>query len=185
MKDLYLGIDVSTTCTGIALIDSEGTLLKASFVYLDNYGTIYEKAQMVKRELQTYVGLNICCISVEQNLLGFRRGATSASTLISLARFNGIVSYVSSEVFGIDPVTIPVVTARKGLKIPHKKGEDVKLNVFKWVQEQEPSYQWPTRILKSGKRKGEVVFEKGVEDACDAYVMARAALQMKILSKKL
>ena len=182
---MYLGLDVSTSCTGVALVDSSGKLVRASYVYLGEHSTIHGKAEAIKKELQTYATNPLTCVAIEQNLLGFRRGASSAATLITLARFNGVVAYVASQVFGVDPVTIPVVTARKDLLIPHKKGEDVKKNVFEWVLKQEPEYTWPTKTVKLGKRKGEVIYEKGVEDACDAYVMARAAILMKIVSDRL
>lgn len=149
-------------------------MIRSSFVYLSELGTMYDKAEAVKRELEKYRGKGIKRIAIEQNLLGFRRGASSANTLITLARFNGVVHYVAASVFGIDPITVPVVTARKSLGIVHAKGEDVKKKVFEWVTAQEPDYVWPQKLITRGKGKGSLVNEKGVEDAADAYVMARA-----------
>jgi hypothetical protein len=155
-------------------------MVRASFVYLSEFPTIYEKAEAVRAELMSYRGMGIRKIAIEQNLLGFRRGASSANTLITLARFNGVVHYVAASVLGIDPITVPVVTARKTLGIVHAKGEDVKKKVFEWVRSQEPDYVWPQKLLTRGKGKGTLVNEKGVEDAADAYVMARIAILIEL-----
>jgi hypothetical protein len=182
-KKLYLGLDVSTSCTGFALLDEDGKLLDARFAYLSDEKTVYGKARAVAENLKRYRGMNIECVSIEQNMLGFRQGASSAFTLISLARFNGIVSYLVSDVLGFDPVTIPVSRARKSAQVPLVKGINVKEQVTKWVMGREPEYPWPTRTVKAGKKKGEDVLEKGVEDACDAYVMAIAAMNLKLSSQ--
>lgn len=178
--DTFLGIDVSTSCTGFSLVDSSGRLLKASFVYLSDLDTMQKKGKAVENEMLKYLSMGVKRIGIEQNLLGFRRGASSANTLITLARFNGVVHYIASCVFGVDPVTIPVVPARKGLGIVYNKGENVKEKVFEWVVKQEPDYVWPTKEITRGKLKGQTVKEKGVEDAADAYVMARAVLSIEL-----
>jgi hypothetical protein len=172
--ETYLGVDVSTSCTGFSLVDKEGKMIRSSFVYLSEFSTIHEKAEAVRKEIEKYRDTGIRRVAIEQNLLGFRRGASSANTLITLARFNGVVHYVTTSVLGLDPITVPVVTARKALGITHAKGEDVKKKVLEWVNAQEPDYVWPQKLLTRGKGKGTMVNEKGVEDAADAYVMARA-----------
>lgn len=182
---MFLGIDVSTTCTGIALIESSGRLVKASYVYLSEHESIYEKAEAVRQELLAYVGHDLTCISVEECLLGFRRGGSSSHTLITLARFNGTVAYIASDVFGVEPVTINVSSGRKSLGIIHPKGSNVKEFVADWFGKQEPEHTWPTKTIARGKQKGMTVNEKGAEDAMDAYVMARAALHMNLTSKRI
>jgi len=181
----FLGIDVSTSCTGFALVDENGKLIEASYVYLSEFPTIHAKAEHVRQELQRYCDRSVSCIAVEECLLGFRRGKSSAQTLITLARFNGVVHYIASSEFGIDPHTINVSTARKQLGIQIAKGENPKVAVAAWMRLQEPDYPWPTKVVKRGKLKGETVLEKGVEDASDAYVMARAALHMNLSSNRI
>jgi len=174
VTDLILGIDVSTSCTGFAVIDNSGKLLNASFVYLEQKDLLDKAGEIegkIKELFEAYP--KIKRIAIEQNLIGFRRGFSSAQVLSSLARFNGIVSYISFCITGIYPEMISVVNARKSLKIPIPKGSNAKECVIHWVKNQEPDYIFPTRTITSGKRKGEIVQEKGVEDACDAYVVAR------------
>lgn len=175
--DLVLGIDVSTSCTGFAVIDCNGKLLNASFVYLDQKN-ILDKAELIEKEIKKLFSEypSITRIAIEQNMIGFRRGFSSAQVLSALARFNGIVTYIAFCISGIYPDMISVVNARKTLKIPIPKGSNAKECVIEWVKNQEPDFEFPVKTISSGKRKGEIVLEKGVEDACDAYVVARFLL---------
>ena len=59
---------------------------------------------------------------IEENLQAFRPGLSSAKTLLTLARFNGIVGYLAQQEFFCEPIYINVNVARKsvGLKIIRK-----------------------------------------------------------------
>ena len=80
----------------------------------------------------------------------------------------------------ITPVFINVNSARKsaGLKIVKKSkgGEPVKEQVFCWSQEylSKNSFSWPTKVLKSGPRKGKEIFHPACYDISDALVIAVA-----------
>lgn len=178
---MILGIDVSTSCTGFALVDAKGRLIEASFCELSNFSDIFKKSDAVEKEIRRYLQNNpVAAIAIEENLTAFRRGLSSAHTIVTLARFNGIVCYLSYSILKENPSIIPVNDARKSLGIRMaKKGEDAKEIVKEWVDREEPEYKWPTKILRNGPRKGEVILEKGVQDAMDAYVMARAYLKLK------
>jgi hypothetical protein len=178
---MILGIDISTSCTGFALVDKTGKLISSSYCNLSNLEDLFDKAVAVRAEIKKYsTSFDISRISIEENLSIFRRGLSSAHTISTLARFNGIVCYISYVEFGFKPTIISVSDSRKSVGIrTAKKGEDAKAIVREWVLVQEPEYQWPTKTLRNGPRKGEIVFEKGVEDSMDAYVMARACLALK------
>jgi len=185
-KDLIVGLDVSTSCTGISIVNGDGSLIEAEYVYLSDAIGNREKASLVRTRLlrlQNTYGDRVAAVAVEQNLLGFRRGASSALTLITLARFNGVVSMIAGEVFNVPVYTVPVNDARRSLGIVTKRGDDVKAAVFSWVSAQEPSRCWPTRRIERGPRRGTDVLEKGVEDACDAYVIARAFITLRETDK--
>lgn len=179
---MILGIDVSTSCTGFAVVDASGRLIESSFCYLTEFENLFDKAIRVKKEIEYYKQkYPIKKVAIEENLSGFRRGLSSAHTIVTLARFNGIVCYLSFEAFSFYPEIIPVSDARRSLGIrTAKKGEDAKEIVKLWVEIQEKDYAWQTKVMKSGPRKGETVREKGVEDCMDAYVMARACLKLKM-----
>ena len=107
----------------------------------------------------------------------FRPGLSSAKTLMALARFNGIISFMIQDIFDIKPEFLNVNSARKslGIKIERKSKLSTKEQVFSWVK-QKTDFPWPTRILKSGKRKGMEVLEDSVYDMADAYVIAYSGL---------
>jgi hypothetical protein len=146
---------------------------------LSHLPDLYEKCDAVAAVLKC-VDSKPTHVFVEQNMLGFRAGASSANTLITLARFNGIISNKAYEVFGVKPIIIPVRTARSKVGVKIDKGQDPKQAVISWLRVQEPDYNFPTRIIKAGKRKGEVVLDHGVDDAADAYVMAKAGLLIHV-----
>jgi|694.fasta_scaffold94924_3 hypothetical protein len=176
---MILGLDVSTSSTGWSIIDDSGKLISMGSIGLSHLPDLYEKSDAVGMVLK-HLDVSPTHIFVEQNMLGFRAGASSANTLITLARFNGIVSNKAYEVFGVKPVVIPVRTARSKTGVKIEKGQDPKQAVIAWLQVQEPDYRFPTRVIKTGKRKGEVVLDHGVDDAADAYVMARAGLLIHV-----
>lgn len=182
---LVLGLDVSTACTGWAVLDSSGKLVDVGAIELSKSPSIYTKATMVRDQLSSIKGrYGIESVYIEENLQSFRRGFSSAKTLSTLARFNGVVSLISYEIFSVEPEHLNVNAARKslGLKILSKKkgGADTKLQVLEWVkrhlEEEGSSVEWPLKTLKSGPRKGQVVLEPKCYDMADAYVIAAASI---------
>jgi hypothetical protein len=181
MSNLILGLDVSTSVTGVAVVDPDvppgGG---ANIAHLDRIDfkkcvTMWDKADRIKVELKTlrvrFPG--ITAFALEEPLLGFSKGMSSAATITTLMRFNGIVSYIGREVFGLEPTYISAAHARKlcGVKLqktsvtgmPHKE------QVFKHMCEHDLSHVvWPL-TPKSGAIVG------WSRDATDAYVIARAA----------
>jgi hypothetical protein len=99
---------------------------------------------------------------------------SSAHTLLTLARFNGIVSWLAYDVFNVKPIFFDSSTARRGLGIKIDKARDTKDQIMEWV-EVVTGKELPKRVAKVGKKKGMTLFAAGVNDAADAYVMARAA----------
>jgi len=179
-----LALDISTSCTGYCILDpeltSETSLLKLCFIPLAKLKNHFSKAKRVLEELKTIQAeYNITEIAIEENLQSFRSGFSSAQTLSSLAKFNGIVSYLCQDTFEIEPQFFNVNAARKsvGLKILSKRkgGAETKEQVFEWTSQELANYDWPKKVLKSGPRKNQVVLEPGCYDMADAYVIARAA----------
>jgi hypothetical protein len=88
-------------------------------------------------------------------------------------RFNGIVSYISREIFKVDSEYISASHARKlcGIKMQRNSidGMSGKEQVFKHMSENDLKHvQWP--LKKSG---APVDWSR---DATDSYVIARAAM---------
>jgi Holliday junction resolvasome RuvABC endonuclease subunit len=181
---MILGLDVSTSCTGWCLIDKNCKLVDIGFISLEKQKGVYSKAKMVEKELQNILVKHVVeKVFIEENLQAFRPGLSSAKTLSTLARFNGIVSLLSYQIFELEPVHINVNAARKslGIKIERqsKCGKSTKEQVVEWTSSQLDSFEWPMKILKSGKRKGLEILDPVSYDMADAYVISRAGVVLE------
>ena len=170
-SSIILGLDISTSCTGVCCLDENGNISLIEPVVLTPYKTFVEKCNSIKENLERVKKEhNVSEIFIEQNLSSFRRGLSSAHTINTLARFNGACSFIAYQVFGVDPVSLNVTNARNHLKIKidHKdKTRNTKQKVFEWV-DSKIQVEWPQ------KRGGEI--KETAYDMADAYVIAMAGL---------
>ena len=171
-----LGLDISSSCTGVCLMVDD-KIETISAIELGKYKTLWDKADAVKEYLLGVQARQskLDYLSVEEPLLGFQKGMSSATTITTLMKFNGIVPYISRGIFGIDPTYISSAHARKlcGIKMQRTAvaGMSGKEQVFKHMSENDlKDVEWPKK--KNGK---EVDWSR---DATDAYVIARAAILM-------
>lgn len=176
-----MGLDVSTSVTGVCLIDpnSESIIDGAHILHLDRIEfkkckTLWEKADLVAFSFyelsRKYPG--DYSVALEEPLMGFRTGMSSAATITTLMRFNGIVSYIARDIFKVDPRYIASSHARKlcGIKLQKTSiaGINGKEQVFRHMASHDLKHvQWPA------KKNGEPA--DWSRDATDAYVIARAA----------
>ena len=199
---IILGLDISTSCTGVCVVDSsvEPDDVGSHIVLLDRIEfrgckTFWDKADYAAMYFDDLIRGSWLCqrrqspplvapsdsggpisiyidrIVIEEPLMGFRTGMSSAQTITQLMRFNGIVSYNARRTFKLDPEYIGSAHARKlcGMKMqktsvagPHKE------QVFAHMAAHDLKHvQWPV------KKSGQPV--DWSRDACDAYVIARAA----------
>ena len=175
---MILGLDISTACTGWCILSEDAELIDIGYFNLRSCSGLYEKANEVKEQLLIlHKEFNIRKVFIEETLQAFRPGFSSAKTIVTLARFNGVVSYLTSQVFDVEPEYINVNVARKkvGLKIVPKRhgGNPTKDQVFDWVSKK-VDHDWPTKVMKSGPRKGLEVLEDFRYDMADAYVVCLA-----------
>lgn len=185
---MILGLDISTSCTGWAIISDDGVPVEMGTIVLSKEKCLYSKAEKIKIALVEIMAKHsIDKIYVEENLQAFRSGFSSAKTISTLAKFNGITCYVAHETFGLKPTNINVNVARKTLGIsiiPKRKGGDTKEQVLSWTKEQLSSldsfFDWPTKTLKSGPRKGQTIQDPTCYDIADAYVVALAGSKLNI-----
>ena len=168
---VVIGLDISTSCTGVCCLNELGEILFISPIDLTKKKTFVEKCSHVKEELEKISKtLKIDEVFIEQNLSSFRRGLSSAHTINTLARFNGACDLIAYQVFGIAAISLNVTNARNHLniKINHKdKTLTTKQKVFNWV-DTVVNVDWPKK--KSGENK-ETCF-----DMADAYVVAKAGM---------
>ncbi len=133
---------------------------------------IYEKAENVGAFLHSLRSeYNIEQIFIETALKKFFPGRSRADTIIKLAKFNGVVSWLCFECLDIEPTYINVNKARSmyGLSFPRgTKGPQRKKMVIEAVIEKEKT-AFTYEMARGGKN-----YKKGVDDRADAVVIARA-----------
>ena len=178
---IILGWDVSTSVTGICVLNSEiepddkgSNILLLEKIEFKKCKTFWEKVAAVERVFESDAMFKnvpvIDRVALEEPLLGFRPGLSSAQTISTLLRFNGIVSYICKNHLKLEPEYVSSAQARKlcGIKLqktaitgPQKE------QVFKYMCEHDlKSITWEL------KKNGDIV--DYARDMTDAYVIARA-----------
>ena len=172
---MILGLDISTSITGITVLNEDGTVLHNGVVDLraTKYDSVFLKAKAVKdRLIEIKNFFNITHIFIEQSLSAFRPGLSSAQVILTLGKFNGIVSWICYEVYGKEPQYLGASSARKSLGIKVERGENAKEIVLKYVLDNEPTFK--VEYTPKGNPKA------GTFDRADSWVMAKAGyLQCK------
>ena len=165
---MILGLDVSTSITGYTIIENGNVVLNGAWD-TRKYKDFFKKAEVVKEGLHKIYeeyGDGIDAVYIEQSLQSFRSGFSSAKTLSTLARFNGIVSWVIYNRFGKTPEYIAATSARKlcGIKVP--RGQKAKQVVIQYLLDNEPAFK--IEYTRTGKPKPYCF------DMADSLVIAKA-----------
>jgi len=166
---MILGLDISTSITGFTVLNEDGSVLHNEAIRLDSkkLETMFQKAKTVKNRLTEIKHLyNIKDVYIEQSLNAFRPGLSSAQVILTLGKFNGIVSWICYEIFGVEPQYIGASSARKKLEIKVEKGENAKEIVLKHIISLEPTFK--VEYTAHGNPK------PGTYDRADSYVIAKA-----------
>ena len=109
-------------------------------------------------------------IYIEQSLQSFRSGFSSAQTLSTLSRYNGIISWICYQVFLLEPMYLAATTARKscGIKVP--RGSKAKQVVLQHLLDNEPSFT--IEYTRQGNPKPDSY------DRADSIVVAKAGYNL-------
>ena len=181
---MILGIDISTSITGFAVV-GDGQLLHYSSCDLRKQKGPFAKAEALREyiedlfenyQLDNDGGYGeskypIEQIYIEQPLHMFMKGKSSAKTLSTLMTFNGIVSWIVYELFEIEPEYISASSARKRVGIRVPRGEKAKEVVLKHLLASEPAFK--IGYTKYGNPAA------GSYDKADAIVIAKAGYSME------
>ena len=164
-----LGLDISTSITGATVI--EDGQIKESFFWdtrnKNKFPSLYDKAAFIKESIaRLKKWYDISDIYIEQSLHSFRSGFSSAQTLSTLSRFNGIVSWMCYETFEIQPKMIAATSARKQAGVGIKRGDNAKEKVLQFVIDNYPDIE--IIYTKHGNPK------PGMLDMCDSIIIALA-----------
>ena len=183
-----LGLDVSTKTTGICLFDIESKeLLELTHISpkVKTDSKIEElllKAAVFREKIQTYIGLGITTVVIEEPLLN----SNNVYTVGTLMRYNTLICKEVYDVLGIVPEFITTYNSRK-FAFPHlvkqnDKGKfvlfggypkdiDKKVIIWELVAKKEPQIQW--LYTKNNTLKKENY------DMSDSYTCALGYLKSK------
>ena len=162
---MILGLDISTSVIGVCVLDNN-IVVKSDYIDLRKVKGLFHKAQVVEEYFHS-LDFNIEHIFIEQALMFFRSGGSTAKTMAVLQRFNGVVSWQCFKQFNIIPEYISPISARSkcGIKVLRgKKAKEVVMEHF--LAKDTPEFE----IVKT--RYGNI--QTYCYDIADAIVVARA-----------
>ena len=177
---MILGVDISTSITGFAIV-TDNVLVYYDSIDLRKYKGFFAKTIAIKEKLMDIYEMYqldndskltgdsefpIEHIYIEQSLHMFMGGKSSAKTLSTLTRFNGVVAWLLFELFEIEPEFIGASTARKTVGIRVPRGEKAKQVVLKYLLDNESTFK--IQYTSKGNPKPESF------DRADAIIVARA-----------
>ena len=169
-------MDISTACTGICLLNDDGTFHSVHHVELKKEKSFYKKVDMVVKCLRDLdLEANKTKFYVEEPLMMFKFKASMAKTISLLQRFNAAVCFSIYKTYqNAEPKLINVLRARNVLGIHIPRGVKKKLAkqyIFEHIRALKviPDSHWVY------KRTGKV--KDWVYDECDATVIAFCAFK--------
>ena len=165
-----LGLDISSSKIGIALLDEENILISDVLKFKSNQ-TLEERAAQFERRMREidthHVVFNVY---VEQPAIMFRGGKTTAFTMATLQRFNGMCCYILSQIVDMEAALINPNSARSilGIKVPRKvPSKEKKKAIIENISERFGD-QFKYNITRQGNP------QPGTDDRADALVVALA-----------
>lgn len=170
-----LGLDLSTSCVGFAVVESgDLSIVELGHFSLKNVEGLFRKVDDVAPRIASLiVGLYVSKCYVEEPVQMFSAGMSSAHTILTLAKFNALVSYHVRNQLGDDNIAfVKPNEARKtcGLKLTTKAkagGKGQKEQTFEQLTAPGGLLSHVTfPLTKTGKSKPENF------DETDAYVVA-------------
>ena len=190
---LIIGLDVSTAVTGYTVLDQDGKLVELGYIDTtkEKATSLWTVADKIRHEISRLsVGRQYSHLYIEENLQTFRSGFSSAHTIATLAKINGIVSYMARLAFNIEPTYISSAVARRecGLKIlkpktpaDKKNPRYVKQQVYEQMVLLHPVLvQQPWPITKPSKVNPQGRLQDCCYDMMDSFVIAVAGLKQHI-----
>jgi Holliday junction resolvasome RuvABC endonuclease subunit len=172
-EKMILGLDVSTTRIGWAIVNDEKELVDSSFYKTNKKHSLEERAVDLKTNvLDPIMAIhNITEIRIEEPFSMFSGGKTTAKTMSSLQRFNGMVSLVAHQLLGKPPTLVGATTARSrvGIKVP--RGTKAKVVVLAWADDNFDNF------IMEHTRHGNP--KPGLDDEADAIVVALSHFDLR------
>ena len=167
---MILGLDISTSITGFCVLDSSGEVIRSGAWDMRNknkFKNTFEKAEFIKDSLcDIKVQYPIDKTFIEKPFMFFGSGGSSAKTMSTLQRFNGVASWMLYEIFEMKPQYVGANEARKkvGIKVP--RGQKAKKVVMEHLLKNDEDFK--IEYTYHGNPKPQYY------DMADALIVARA-----------
>tara|TARA_B110000211_G_C14035221_1_gene534173 strand:- start:312 stop:872 length:561 start_codon:yes stop_codon:yes gene_type:complete len=170
MKTYILGIDISTSVVGFAVMTDSHELVAYDKIKFKKDLALEQRAEHFKNKVEHFD--KYYCISevfVEAPAMMFGGGKTTANTMAKLQRFNGMCCYAVYDLLKITPTLIHANTARKkmNIKIP-RNVLNKKHFIIECVEKEYPSFKY--NLTRFGNP------QPGTDDMADAIVIAHAGI---------
>ncbi len=169
---MILGLDISTSITGYTIIDLDGSVVVCDHIDLKKYDNIYDKVNKVREVLREIFEKHfIDKVFIEESLMMFSAGLSSAKVLNLLSKFNGIISWILKDEFKKEPSYIPASSARKQIGLKMIKGRKGKEIVMDHMRDEQ---KWFVIEYTKNDKIKPFCF-----DRADSFVIARAGFLSK------
>ena len=154
---MILGLDVSTSRTGWAIITDEGEYVDSDFFKMKPKTPLEERATALEEQVlePLFAKYIINEVRIEEPFSMFSGGKTTAKTMSSLQRFNGMVSLLAYQHLGKPPTMVGATTARSrcGIKVP--RGTKAKARLLQRRKSQRRSTSARKKANPSPRRRAE------------------------------
>jgi len=167
---MICGLDISTSITGVTILDEEGKMIFNDHWDFRKCKTFLEKVHLARQKIEGLLcseDYELEHVFIEQSLQAFRPGFSSAKTILTLAKFNGILSWLVYDAFGIEPKYIGATTARKVCGITVPRGQKAKSVVMQYMLDHHSSW-FEVEYTPAGNPKAHYF------DRADSFVVAQA-----------
>jgi len=165
-----LGLDISSSKIGIALLDEENIIISDVLKFKSNQSLEERAAQFERRMREIDTHHVVFDVYVEQPAIMFRGGKTTAFTMATLQRFNGMCCYILSQIFEMEALLLNPNSARSvlGIKVPRKvPSKEKKKAIIESISERFRD-QFKYNLTRQGNP------QPGTDDRADALVVALA-----------
>ena len=170
---MILGLDVSTTRIGWAIINQKQELIDSGVFKTKKDQSLEERAENLSKNVLEPLSVvhRISEVRVEEPFSMFSGGKTTAKTMSSLQRFNGMVSLLAHQIWDNPPTMVNSRTARArcGIKVP--RGTKAKVVIIEWVDNYYEKFK--VELTRHGNPK------PGTDDEADAIVVALSHFDLR------
>ena len=165
-----LGLDISSSKIGIALLNGEEIIISEVLKFKPKT-SLEERAEIFERRMRQINKQHVVYdVFVEQPAMMFKGGKTTAFTMATLQRFNGMCCYIVNIVFEMEAELINPNSARStlGIKTPRCIPPRAKKNFII----ERMSERFGDNFTYNMTRQGNP--QPGTDDRADALVVALA-----------